>query len=63
MDLSEVLRVGPSGFLYTAGISAARLLGLGIGRLIAIKTSGRTSMTQRKNNSRARAGVDGEATR
>ena len=37
MDLSEVLRVGRSGFFYTAiGISAAMLLGLGLGRLMGI---------------------------
>jgi len=37
MSLSEVLRVGRSGFIYTAiGISAAMLLGLGLGRLMGI---------------------------
>jgi len=37
MNLGEVLRVGRSGFVYTAiGISAAMLLGLGIGRLMGI---------------------------
>jgi uncharacterized integral membrane protein (TIGR00698 family) len=37
MDLSEVIRVGRSGFVYTAiGISAAMLLGLGLGRVMGI---------------------------
>ena len=37
MDLGEVLRVGRSGFLYTAaGISMTMLLGLGVGRLLKV---------------------------
>jgi uncharacterized integral membrane protein (TIGR00698 family) len=38
MDLAQVLRVGRSGFLYTAGsISFAMLLGWGLGRLLAVR--------------------------
>ena len=38
MDLKEVLRVGRSGFIYTAAsISFALLLGWGLGRVLAIK--------------------------
>ena len=38
MDLQQVLRVGRSGFIYTAGsISFAMLLGWGLGRLLAVK--------------------------
>ncbi len=38
MDLSQVLRVGRSGFLYTAiSISFAMLLGLSLGKLFAVK--------------------------
>jgi uncharacterized integral membrane protein (TIGR00698 family) len=38
MDLAQVLRVGRSGFIYTAcSISFAMLLGWGLGRLLAVK--------------------------
>src|ERR1035441_8447047 len=38
MDLAQVLRVGRSGFIYTAGsISFALLLGWGLGRVLAVK--------------------------
>jgi uncharacterized integral membrane protein (TIGR00698 family) len=38
MDLAQVLRVGRSGFIYTAcSISFAMLLGLGLGRVLAVK--------------------------
>jgi uncharacterized integral membrane protein (TIGR00698 family) len=38
MDLAQVLRVGRSGFIYTAGsISFAMMLGWGLGRLLAVK--------------------------
>jgi len=38
MDLRQVLRVGESGFLYTAlSISFAMLLGWGLGKLLAVK--------------------------
>ena len=38
MDLQQVLRVGRSGFIYTAAsISFAMLLGWGLGKLLAVK--------------------------
>lgn len=38
MDLHEVLRVGRTGFIYTAGsISIALLLGWGLGKLLAVQ--------------------------
>ena len=38
MNLQQVLRVGTSGFIYTAAsITAAMLLGWGLGRLFAVK--------------------------
>jgi uncharacterized integral membrane protein (TIGR00698 family) len=38
MDLQQVLHVGRTGFIYTAGsISFAMLLGWGLGRLLAVK--------------------------
>jgi uncharacterized integral membrane protein (TIGR00698 family) len=38
MDLQQVIRVGRTGFLYTAGsISFAMLLGWGLGRLLVVK--------------------------
>ncbi|MFY9852750.1 MAG: putative sulfate exporter family transporter, partial [Terracidiphilus sp.] len=38
MDLAQVLHVGRSGFLYTAiSISFAMMLGLGLGRALAVK--------------------------
>lgn len=38
MDLNQVIRVGRSGFLYTAaGITFATLLGLGLGKVLRVK--------------------------